>query len=381
MIQKNSIYYFCFIGSVFFLLLGSSFFFSQDLKAEDDSSLNLQQCVQLSFEKNLDLKLDIIDFEQAQDYYEKTKIVGDEELIEQAEDKLKQTEEKLYKSKAGLAVDVEREYYNWFQARGNLQAEKDALEEQKQQLQEDKIKYENGFISIMDLQKSEKNLEDRKNAYASGRESFKTRNMRFNKLLGRDLDQEIILVKEKFFEPAILTLEESIEIARKNRTDIKSARGKLVDAKNNFEKIDNIYSSDIEIEKAETDVRRAELELEKTKQSLLINVRDNYFSFIDAYRVIDDAEYDLKLAISEKEEQLLRYEEGDISTSRMLEARKNVMNKEKEVIRAEWDYNLARTDYLQTLGVWELDAYLEEISSFEMIEELKEKQWTGDENG
>ncbi len=339
---------------------------------EDEDTFTLGESIDHALENNFDILLKNIDLEQAENYYQKSKTVGDEELIENARNQLQFHHEQLEMEKSSVVTAVEQQYYALIQATENLQAQQKALARQKKQLEADEIKFVVGLISIIDIENSRDSYQSMEKSFSSQEQSLKTRQMEFNILLGRQPEKSVHLVKESYFNPVVISLEDSMQIARENRNDIINARENLQEAELDLERIDNQFTPLIEIEQARADLRKAEIELEQTEQSLLITIRNSYFSFKGSFSAIDTAQRQQERAARELEAATLKYEAGKISTGEMLAAQEKLVDTEKDVIKAKWDYNLAISNFLKTLGVWNLQDYLDGVDSGLLYEELIE---------
>ncbi len=344
---------------------------------DQDDGLTLIECMRMGLENNFDVVLARIDLEENITYMERAQRVGDEDLIENATNMLDGAKDNMINTRRNVAEQIRNSFYAILRAEDALAGQKQALSRSEITLQADELRYEAGEISKMDIDNRRSSFINSQETYERSIRDLKTQYMEFNNLLGRELHEELSLAKDYEFDLVEVEFGSAHEAALENRDDIKNARQALDEAIENVEKLDNPFTALVDFEKAKTDVIREEIKLEKVRRSIYFTIRSTCFSMEQAIDNIYNAEEELSQALRDTEAKRLQYEAGVISTQQMIDAENELAAKENNIVHAKWDYNNAKLNYLQAIGISGIDRYIEEALGKEEAGLLYLKQESG----
>lgn len=318
--------------------------------------LSLAESTELALENNLDFALITLDLEQAKLGLERAEIVGDSEMIEEAKKELEKVSKTYIESKQNLITAVRSMYQEVLEGETNAANRLKASERASDQLKIDQSKYAAGLLSSLDIMRAENSLANAEASYESALVNLATKRMQFNQLLGLPLQQEVVLTEQLLldFVPFELTLEECYALALEVDSSILTAEENLVKAQEGVTAAQSPFTPKAELDKALAAEQKAEIQLEKAKQSLYFKIRSDFYALHDMANTVSAKEREVEL-----ERQILLAEEGKyaagvISNAQIVAQQEKVARVEQEYSDALLNYNLRRTNLLQQIGKPEL---------------------------
>ncbi len=319
---------------------------------KEPSELTLAESIELALENNLDLALITLDLEQAEVAVERAKVVGDSEMIEEAEKELEKVSKAYMESRRALMTTVQSTYLEVLDGEANVANRLTATERAADQLKIDQSKYTAGLLSSLDVMRAENSLANAKTSYQSAIVTLATKRLEFNQLLGLPLQQEVVLTERLLldFVAFEMTLDECYELALDVDSTVLTAKQNLVKAQDGVMAAHSPFTPQVELDKALVAEQKAKIQLEKAKQSLYFKIRNDFCLIHDTANTVSAKEREMEL-----ERQILLSEEGKyaagvISNAQIVAQQEKVARVEQEYGKALLDYNLRRTNLLQSIG-------------------------------
>lgn len=109
--------------------------------------------------------------------------------------------------------------------------------------------------------------------------------------------------------------------------------------------------TEAKIEQAQLGVRNADLNVEKTKQQLILNATTNYFNVLEAKNMVRVNEENVDNLKAHLHIVQAKYQEGVVAKSEVLRAEVEVANAEQNLIKAQNQYDVAVSDLLTTMNM------------------------------
>ena len=220
--------------------------------------ISVQEATALAIENNLDFRLLTLDLKEAKADLERAQIVGEEELLSEAEEVLTQLEKRYAAEKQNLINQVRGAYQELLESETSLVNWQKALERSKEQLRIDQSKFEAGLLSTLDIQRAENSLINAENNYAAAVVNLETKKMEFNRLLGLDLKQELVLTEQLMldFLPFDFVLEECYNLALQVDNTVLRAKEELLKAEEAVSLAQSPFVPRVELERAQTPWQR-----------------------------------------------------------------------------------------------------------------------------
>lgn len=109
--------------------------------------------------------------------------------------------------------------------------------------------------------------------------------------------------------------------------------------------------TEAKIEQAQLGVRNADLNVEKTKQQLILNATTNYFNVLEAKNMVRVNEENVDNLKAHLHIVHAKYQEGVVAKSEVLRAEVEVANAEQNLIKAQNQYDVAVSDLLTTMNM------------------------------
>lgn len=345
--------------NTFILLMVFFFLLSLGLTKAQGKELTLQEAVQIGLSNNLQILLHRIDREEKKERFTLAQATQDADLIQGTQEELERMEEILLEAKKQLIQSIESTYFRILQQQDQLQVQKEALERNAVQLQAQELRYAAGEISTRDMTLSRNSYRDLVKSYQEDQEDLALTQKEFNHLLGRPLQEEMILVREVDFEEYQLDPEEAYLLALTHREDIKNAEKAIQEAKEELERLDNPFNAPVTIGEAENQLLKEKIRREQLATAIYFEIQRACQALQRAYERIEQAKEDGVMKENELESLLLQYEAGLISTQKMMEAQAELTRAENRIIQEKWNYNQTQMDLEKTLGRWNIQDYLE----------------------
>ncbi|NLM68399.1 MAG: TolC family protein [Firmicutes bacterium] len=315
--------------------------------------LSLEQAITQALDHNLDLHLIKIDLEEAQKELNRALIIDDAEMIESAQTKLEELEQKYANAKQDLTTKVRTAYYELLQQEASAANQEKALNRAKTQLAIDQAKFDAGVISTLDLQRSKNSLLNAENAYQNALITLETKYLEFNNTLGLNLAIQVILTDQinVDFVPFELKLEQAYQLALNHDQTIKTAKEALTKAVDAVNAADNEFTPRVELEKALAEQKKAEVRLMQAETNLYFKIRSEYYQIKNAAENVRTKERELYLEQQILQAEETKYAAGVISNQAVVAQQEKLAQAEDAYTQALWNYSQLRDQFLINIGL------------------------------
>lgn len=248
------------------------------------------------------------------------------------------------------ALSVEAAYYSVLKAERTVDLRASALDRAAQQVEVAAMRHSMGQITDVQLAEAEQRLMAAELAYKQALNAQLLARLRLNQLIGAG-DEVFVLTDDVVFEPEPVNLEEALATAEERRFEIIRAKQQVAKAQQGVVLADNVYTPRVELERALILARQAELALEQAYQQVRSEVFDAVMRLEEAGIRSELAAVRLELAASNLSLAELRYQNGLNTLLDVLEAEAELAEAEVEAVTAAYDYNVARAQYLSSIGM------------------------------
>ncbi|HQD40076.1 MAG: TolC family protein [Firmicutes bacterium] len=335
------------------VLLGS-LVFAGFVHGNEPAKFDLHSAIKYAEENSNQVKLAKIALENARVAYQEAQA----NLLERPSVVTRQREEKTWQNaqrdyelvRENLALQVAQVYYDVLRAQMALDLAKRNHARAKANLESTQARYELGMVSDVDRLAAESQLASAAVELNQAKASEFSARMRFNRILGRELEAPFDLVDEFAYEAVEIDLEKALEHALKTRLDFQQAQNTLELRRLEYEVSNNQYTPQLAIERARLAMEQAEIQLEEKKLDLILEVRQNYQNLLEAQARIPIQEMNSKraqqsLAIAEE-----RYRAGVITYLDLIDAQRAAFQAEMALIQAVFDYNILIARFNRVAG-------------------------------
>ncbi|NLN15935.1 MAG: TolC family protein [Firmicutes bacterium] len=250
-----------------------------------------------------------------------------------------------------LALQVEQAYYDVLRTDLSIDLAKRALEQAEAQLESTQVRHGLGMVSDVDLLAAQSQVATAQLEVNRAEASGATARMRFNRLLGRELDAPFRLVDEFAYEPVDMSLEEALTAALNTRIELKRARAAVALREKELMVNDNEYTPSLTIAKSRLALERAEAELREREIDIILEVRQNYQAVREGQERIPILETNLARAQETLRITGIRYEAGVITAIDLIDAQRAAFQAELQLIQGIFDYNIALARFYRSAGL------------------------------
>lgn len=317
--------------------------------------LEVLEAVEIALEHNLNHKIATLDWQAAKAKLERAKIVGDLEMLEEAE-KGWQEADKIYSEKSQeLKSLVRTSYQQLLESENMVQNAKTAKERAETQLAMDENKFKAGLLSFLDIERAQNSLFDAKHRYEKAMVDLDTQAMRFNEILGLPLSQEVLLTERLLldFIPFTLDLETCYELALELDPGVNAAKEAVKKATEAVMVAQSPFTPRVELEQAQANEEKAKIQLQQAEQTLYFRIRGEFYALLDQAHALEVAERNIKLERQALKAEESKYAAGVISNAQIVAQQENLAKMEQEYSSSLLNYSLARIKLLQTIGQYE----------------------------
>lgn len=320
--------------------------------AAETLDLNVQDAVDIAFEHNLNFQIASLDWQEARAKLERARIVGEEEMLAEAEEEWEKAAEVYEDKRQELQNRVRTSYQQLLESETMLENAKIAKERAESQLAMDENKYTAGLLSSLDIERAQNSLFDATYRLEKATIDLKTQRMRFNEILGVALEQNVVLTERLLldFIPFTLSLETSYELALEIDPEVASAKEDLQTAKDAVALAESPFTPRVELEQALVNKEKAEIALQQAKQTLYFNIRADYYNLLDQAHALEVAERTIELERQTLKAEESKYAAGVLSNAEIVAAQESLAALEEQYSADLLNYSLARINFLQTLG-------------------------------
>lgn len=248
------------------------------------------------------------------------------------------------------ALSVEAAYYSVLKAERTVDLRADALDRAMQQVEVAAMRHSMGQITDVQLAEAEQRLMAAELAYRQSLNNQMLARMRLNQLIGAT-NEVFVLTDDVVFEREAVDLDNALATAEERRFEIVRAQQQVATAKQSVLLADNEYTPRVELERAEIQLSQAELALAQAYQQVRGEVLEAVMRLEEAGIRSELAASRLELAASNLTLAELRYHNGLNTLLDVLEAEAELAEAEVEAVTAAYDYNVARAQYLSSIGL------------------------------
>lgn len=284
--------------------------------------------------------------------------------VQAAKTKLRQAQEDFLNELIRIALEAEEAYYTLLYRYESVRIERESMEQADRRFAAASARHEAGLLSEIDYLQAELSYEQSLYSLQRAERQLDDAERRFRRLLGLGEAAELILVDDSPFEPLRLTLDEALKEAAKSRIEIREAEHNLNEARRRLEQLNSFFTAPVEMEAAAKAVRRAEIQLEKTRQQVLDAVYDEWWALQDAEQRVKTAEKRRSLAQQSLAIMEARFADGRVSFLDLLTAEKEAAQAKLEAANSVWEYNRAKARLLHSIGRAELPPLPDEIAEY-----------------
>jgi len=343
--------------------------------AEKTIELSLEECVNMAFENNPDMKLARTSLEKADVEYDRMKRQYDryedakkldlmyglntydyklqmETGLRAAEMGLTLAREGLKNARLGIRLAVESAYYGALQAQDEVVINKASLERAREQLRISELEFEAGRVARRDVLDAEAAVARAQAAYNASLRSKDIAYMKLKQVVNLPLDTPIKLSSK--FDYVLLKeidLEGDIAHALENKFEVIQAREELAVAQKAFEVAEAFYAPNVyEYRIKKHELQLAEIALGKEVKAAEVEIREAYYNMKSAEESIPALEKSLAAAKESLRLARLQYKAGLIRSIDVMTVENSVKELELEISRAIHNYNLAKAQYFKAVG-------------------------------
>lgn len=315
--------------------------------------LDVEGAINLALERNLDFRLIMLDWEQAQASLRRAQIVGDEEMLAEAQKGWEKAQMHYLEQKQSLSGLVRSAYQELLESETSLANWEKAQERASEQLKIDQSKFKAGLLSTLDIQRAENSLYNAEHSYANAIINLETKRMEFNQLLGLDLNQEVVLTERILldFVPFTLELEECYLLALELDSTVLGAKENLQQAQEAVLVAQSPFTPRVELEKALVAEEKAKIQVQQAEQALYFKIRSDYYGLLNRVQALEAKDRNIKLEAQTLLAEESKYAAGVLSNAQIVAQQEKLAQLEQEYSTELLQYSLTRLKLLQTLGL------------------------------
>lgn len=324
-------------------------------EAQENVTLSLQDAVKLALENSNEAQLAKKNLEEAQVTFQEGKATlllspsVIQELSLQNTWKLAQRNYEMTLTQHALSV--EEGYYNVLKAEQSLELAQNNLKSAENQYQNIRTKYSLGMVAEIDLLSTELELNRAKNEIQNSQRALSLAQFQFNQLIGNRENKNYQLSDKLNFQPLEVNLEESLEYALAHRLEIEQARDNVTLKEKEVEVNSNPYTPPLTLQKSEVQLAQAQINLENTQSSIILEVRKNYSTLKDAEELVPLQAQSSKIAQEKLRIAQAQFDAGLITTVDLLDEQNNTYEADTAYLQAVFDYRVAQATFFTSLGM------------------------------
>jgi len=334
-------------------LTGSLFILEGE--AQETTALSLQEAVKLGLEKSSEARLAKEKLEEARVTFEEGKATlllspsVIQELSLQNTWKLAQRNYEMTLNQHALSV--EEGYYNVLKAQQSAELAQNNLKSAENQYQNIQTKYSLGMVAEIDLLSAELEFDRAKNEIQKSQRALSLAQFRFNQLIGNSESQNYRLSDKLDFQPSEVNLEESLKYALTHRLEIEQAQDNVTLKAKEVEVNSNPYTPPLTLQKSKVQLSQAQINLENTQNSVILEVYQNYSTLKDAEEKVPLQAKNSKIAQEKLHIAQAQFDAGLITTVDLLNQQYSTYEAETAYLQAVFDYQVAQATFFTSLGM------------------------------
>lgn len=248
-----------------------------------------------------------------------------------------------------LAAQVEEAYYDVLRQQETLAVRSQILQQARRQVQLAEARFKAGMISLQELKEAQDAAQSAEEGVQQADRAFAVAQATLGALVGLEpgaftLTDSVAL---ELMDPDLAT---SLDWALANRREIREAEAAVRFARDQVQASDNPYTPPVELQRAKLALRRAELQLQQTREKVAAEVRSQWLQLAAARQRVEATGRARELAASRLAIARVRYEAGQIALLDLLKAQADDASARLEAVAAVWDYNLQKARWLRAIA-------------------------------
>lgn len=317
--------------------------------------LAVQGAIALALENNLSFQIATLDWQQAKAKLERAQIVGDEEMLAEAEKEWEKAQEVYAERRRELKDLVRTGYQQLLKSEAMVDNARSAKERAESQLGIDENKYKAGLLSTLDIERAQNSLYDAEHRYEQALVDLETQRMQFNSMLGLPREQEVVLTERLLldFVPFTYSLETCYELALQLDADVLAAKERLQKAREAVQIAQSPFTPRVELEQALVEEEKAEIGLQQAEEALYFRIRGDYYALLDQVHKLEMTERSIKLERQALLAEESKYAAGVLSNAQIVAQQEKLAGLEEQYSAELSAYAQARIKLLQTIGKYE----------------------------
>lgn len=320
-----------------------------------EQSLSLQEAVKLALEQSSAIKSASLNLKDAEISYKQSmadQLLKPSVLSALSAETTWLTAQRNYEiAKADIATQVEQAYYDVLKSERALVLAQENLRRTEEQLKVVESKFKLGMVAQIDVISAEADVASAEADLSRAQANLALARMKFNRAIGLELNSSVKLTSQFSYEPVSVDLDKAVQYALAHRLEIKKAEDAVALKEKEVNVNDNDFTAPLVLEKSRIGLESARANLEDTKASIILEVRQNFESLRDAERQVPLQEKALTKAKESLRIAEARYNAGVITAMELADAQRAVYQAETAYLQAMFDYNMAVAKFYKSLGM------------------------------
>jgi len=254
-------------------------------------------------------------------------------------------------TKSEIALQIEELYYNQLKAERSLKLAQENLVRAQKQLETIQTKFTLGTVAKIDVLQSELEVENAQLAVKEAEANLSVAQTQLSTYLTGNPNQTFNLSTQLVFQPVDFDLERCLNHALQNRPEIKDREDTFGLRQKQVEVTKTPYYPPLEVEKAKALLALARVQLEDTKNSIILEVKQKFAQFITALESVPVAEKSREIARENLNVAQARFDAGVLTVVDLLDAQNNLYEAENNYLQAIFNYNMSKAQFYQALGI------------------------------
>ncbi|MGQ9747251.1 MAG: TolC family protein, partial [Candidatus Caldatribacteriaceae bacterium] len=254
-------------------------------------------------------------------------------------------------TKSNITLKVEELYYNQLLAERALVLAQDNLKRAQKQLENIKTKFSLGTVAKLDLLKSELEVENAQLSVKKAEKNLLMARVNLGSYLTGDPHKTFSLSTQLDFQPLNLDLELCIDYAVKNRPEIREGEETLILNQKRVEVTKEPYYPSLEVELARASLQLANIQLEDSKNSIILEVQQKFTDFLTALDNVPVVQKNREIAQETLNVVQARFDAGVLTVVDLLDAQNDLYEAESNYLNAIFNYNMSKAKLYQSLGI------------------------------
>lgn len=248
-----------------------------------------------------------------------------------------------------VTAQVEESYYDVLRQQETLAVRSQILQQARRQLQLAEARVKAGMTSLQELKEAQDAARSAEEGVEQANRALLVAQATLGALVGLE-PGAFTLTDSVAFELIDPDLGASLDRALANRREIREAEAAVRFAREQVQASDNPYTPPVELQRAKLALRRAELQLQQTREQVAAEVRSQWLQLAAARQRVEATRRARELAASRLAIARVRYEAGQIALLDLLKAQADDASARLEAVAALWDYNLQKARWLRTIA-------------------------------